>query len=563
MVLSMNSNINPQQVLDKLSELLRHKNTKRDTQKIPIKKESDSSALLTASDQFPYKLTYICKNGKHNLKNTTHKAENCWAEHPELCPPPRNRYKRKTSEGETHQTGMEALFTTACSPLASPFSLVINCGATHHMFNNRSLFSNFSERSESISTSNPSSNLICKGHGMVRILINKKSFTLLNCLFVPKLTKNLLSLLDLCKAPKTITRDNSTFQLSQNNQTFLSGQLINKLMVVFFNQPMANLTESSSNSPWHLCLGHPRNQVLKPIDNNSCDTCARGKMTALPFKGHFVEVTKPLDCLHLDIVGPISPPSKSGHRYFLTITLIENAQDRKIKRIITDGGGEFVNNQFKSLVTQSGFIHSVSPPYTPEHNGFAERANQIILDKARCLLLTSNLPNCYWAEAVNTATYLVNSIPTPSRNNQSPHLLWTGVALKIRMIRTFGCKVIFHVPRHCCNWKLAPTGEIGILLGITNESAYRILKISNNKVYISRHVTFFEKNFPTVNNCKESNNMIPNTSWNDFVEEEDEFYDCLEEVEEQASISEAHSEEESIPTNPGNERPGSPPRKRI
>ncbi|MBW0489775.1 hypothetical protein O181_029490 [Austropuccinia psidii MF-1] len=33
MVLSMNSNINPQHVLDKLSELLRHKNTKRYSQK--------------------------------------------------------------------------------------------------------------------------------------------------------------------------------------------------------------------------------------------------------------------------------------------------------------------------------------------------------------------------------------------------------------------------------------------------------------------------------------------------------------------------------------------------
>ncbi|MBW0584091.1 hypothetical protein O181_123806, partial [Austropuccinia psidii MF-1] len=324
MVLSMNSNINPQQVLDKLSELLRHKNSKRDAQKTPIKEENDSSALLTASDQFPYKLTYICKNSKHNIKNTTHKAKNCWAEHPELRPPPQNRYKRKTSEGKTHQTGMEALFTTACNPSTSPFSLVIDCGATHHMFNNRSLFSNFSEINESISTSDPSSNLMCKGQGTVKIIIDKNSFTLLNCLFVPKLTKNLVSLLDLCKDPITIARDNSTFQLSQNDQTFLSGQLINKLMVVFFNQPMANLTESPSNPPWHLHLGHPSNQVLKslglkPIDNNSCDTCTRGKMTALPFKGHFVEVTKPLDCLHLDVVGPISPPSKSGHPYFLTI----------------------------------------------------------------------------------------------------------------------------------------------------------------------------------------------------------------------------------------------------
>ncbi|MBW0542219.1 hypothetical protein O181_081934 [Austropuccinia psidii MF-1] len=104
------------------------------------------------------------------------------------------------------------------------------------------------------------------------------------------------------------------------------------------------------------------------------------------------------------------------------------------------------------------------------------------------------------------------------------------------MIRTFGCKVIFHIPTSRCNWKLDPTCKIGILLGITNESAYCILKISD-KVYISRHITFFENSFPTLNNCEESNNMIPNTSWNEFVEE-GKLYECLEEVEEQASISE-------------------------
>ncbi|MBW0564240.1 hypothetical protein O181_103955 [Austropuccinia psidii MF-1] len=160
--------------------------------------------------------------------------------------------------------------------------------------------------------------------------------------------------------------------------------------------------------------------------------------------------------------------------------------------------------------------------------------------------------------------YLVNSIPTPSRNNQSPYFLWTGVAPKIRMIRKFGCKVVFHVPRNRCSWKLAPTGEIGILLGITNESAYCILKISDNKVYTSRHVTFFENNFPTLSNCEESNNnMIPNTSWNDFVEEEDKFYNCLEEAEEQAPISEDQSEDMSISSNLDNKGQESPPRKRI
>ncbi|MBW0515081.1 hypothetical protein O181_054796 [Austropuccinia psidii MF-1] len=256
MVLSMNANINLQQVLNKLSELLRHKNAKRDSQKMTIKEKNDSSALLTTSNKFPYKLTYICQDGKHNIKNTTHKAKNFWAEHPELCPPP-------------------PLLSDADNTTLTSFSLAIDCGETHHMFNNRSLFSNFTESSgESISTSDPSSSLICKGQGTVKIIINNSSLTLLNCLYVR--------------------------------------QLINKLMVVSFDQPTINLTKNNPNTPWHSCLGHPSSQVLKSLglkpNNNPCDTCARGKMTSLPFKGNFVEVLKPLDCLHLDVVGPISPP---------------------------------------------------------------------------------------------------------------------------------------------------------------------------------------------------------------------------------------------------------------
>ncbi|MBW0461423.1 hypothetical protein O181_001138 [Austropuccinia psidii MF-1] len=94
MVLTMNSSINSQLVLDKLSDLLQHKNTKDTFQKgIKIEK-MDSSALLTNYTDYPYKLTYVFRDVKHNPKNTMHKPENCWAEHPELPPPPRNKNKK-------------------------------------------------------------------------------------------------------------------------------------------------------------------------------------------------------------------------------------------------------------------------------------------------------------------------------------------------------------------------------------------------------------------------------------------------------------------------------------
>ncbi|MBW0534369.1 hypothetical protein O181_074084, partial [Austropuccinia psidii MF-1] len=53
MVLTMNSNINPQIVLDKLSELIQHKNTKNSFQKEIKGEASQDSAFLTNSSNFP------------------------------------------------------------------------------------------------------------------------------------------------------------------------------------------------------------------------------------------------------------------------------------------------------------------------------------------------------------------------------------------------------------------------------------------------------------------------------------------------------------------------------
>ncbi|MBW0583466.1 hypothetical protein O181_123181 [Austropuccinia psidii MF-1] len=79
------------------------------------------------------------------------------------------------------------------------------------------------------------------------------------------------------------------------------------------------------------------------------------------------------------------------------------------------------------LASKCGVTHDHSPTATPQHNCFAERATQTILNKAKCLLIGSNLPKQYWAEAVNTATFLSNLMPTPSQDNLSPFSLWTIV----------------------------------------------------------------------------------------------------------------------------------------
>ena len=50
--------------------------------------------------------------------------------------------------------------------------------------------------------------------------------------------------------------------------------------------------------------------------------------------------------------------------------------------------------------------------YTPQQNGVNERKNITIMEMARCLMFEKGLPKKFWVEAVNTAVYLLNRLPT-------------------------------------------------------------------------------------------------------------------------------------------------------
>ena len=53
-------------------------------------------------------------------------------------------------------------------------------------------------------------------------------------------------------------------------------------------------------------------------------------------------------------------------------------------------------------------------------NRIAERTNRLIVIKARCLLLDSNLPQSFWPEAFDIAIYLLNRLPSISLDYNIP-----------------------------------------------------------------------------------------------------------------------------------------------
>ncbi|MBW0465597.1 hypothetical protein O181_005312 [Austropuccinia psidii MF-1] len=157
------------------------------------KKESNSSSLITSFEE-PHKIIFYCSNGKHNNRCTTHKKEHCWAKNPHLRP---SQQEKKPKNNPRSYRSIAQVLTTIGGAMSPMFNqVIIDCGATHHMFNAPEFFPNsFKNITSKVATGDSQSSLLALGIGNTELKCNGKVLKLENCLFVPKLKFNLISML--------------------------------------------------------------------------------------------------------------------------------------------------------------------------------------------------------------------------------------------------------------------------------------------------------------------------------------------------------------------------------
>ncbi|GJX09965.1 putative ribonuclease H-like domain-containing protein [Tanacetum coccineum] len=73
-----------------------------------------------------------------------------------------------------------------------------------------------------------------------------------------------------------------------------------------------------------------------------------------------------------------------------------------------------------------GIKKEFSVARTPQQNGVAERKNRALIEAARIMLVDSKLPTTFWAEAVNTACYVLNRVLVIKPHNKTPYELICG-----------------------------------------------------------------------------------------------------------------------------------------
>ncbi|HJL47402.1 MAG TPA: reverse transcriptase domain-containing protein, partial [Polyangiaceae bacterium LLY-WYZ-15_(1-7)] len=283
--------------------------------------------------------------------------------------------------------------------------------------------------------------------------------------------------------------------------------------------------------------GQPQRAILS-TNLQAPEAVVRGRMRALPFMSRPPPdrtLPPPGAVIYLDSCGPMIPshPHKfviysgaidAGSSYGrlypchrMTAEMARSTVDRfvadlsakmglaypiKPQVIISDQGAGYVAHSFREFLAQGQVQHRMSSTYTPEQNHMIERMWGVTFATGRVLLAAANLPPTFHPFALQTARWIHNRLPMPSRGNMSPFSIITRRLAKLAYLFAFGALCEYFVPkaRREGDKHFADRGVMGIYLGPSEESPASIVYVvSSKQIQVSRHVRCFEDRFPGVN----------------------------------------------------------------
>ncbi|KAE8714062.1 hypothetical protein F3Y22_tig00110201pilonHSYRG00172 [Hibiscus syriacus] len=213
---------------------------------------------------------------------------------------------------------------------------------------------------------------------------------------------------------------------------------------------------------WHKKLGHIKQHRLKFNTSNS-----RGKSV--------------LELVHSDVwQAPVT--SLGGAKYFVSV--IDDYSRRCWVHPIKKKSDVF--STFKNFKAQFTVAN------TPQQNRVAERMNITLLERTRAMLRDAGLEKSFWAEAVNTACYLVNQAPSTAIELKTPMEMWTGKPADYSNLHVFR-SIVYVMYNSQEISKLDPKSrKCKFLRYADGVKGYRLWDPTARKVIISRDVIFVE-----------------------------------------------------------------------
>jgi transposase InsO family protein len=249
-----------------------------------------------------------------------------------------------------------------------------------------------------------------------------------------------------------------------------------------------------------------------------CGICVQARHSRHPFPSRERVSQMSLERLHMDVCGPYPVQALDGSRYFLTIldegtdysvvhglTLksqatqcvkdtiaqLETQTGRRVQKISSDSGGEFLNSQLGEWYREKGIISEPTAAYSPQQNGRAERLNRTLQEMDRAQRFQAGVPDFLWLESVAHANYLRNRRPTAHSGTKTPYECMFCETPDVSKLHIFGAPAWSAVPREQLG-KLESRSRPGlyiprIYLG-TGGAGVRFLENGARRVVIRRDV---------------------------------------------------------------------------
>ncbi|MBW0529468.1 hypothetical protein O181_069183 [Austropuccinia psidii MF-1] len=415
-----------------------------------------------------------CKNGRHNPL-APHSEDKCFEIHPEKL----EVFRAQKAEREQGKSGSPKIFS-ALQVKTSPKTAILDSGASYSLFRDNSRFISTSVTRIPLSLADGSSIVAAEIGTAVISASDGSPIHLRNSLVIPSVTTPLISLSPFLKRHcLLIGMGDSVKLIDKDGNPLLEGSLKDKVVSISLKgSSISKINTLVNMKTIHKALGHPSLKYarkMRPDIDFSCvkwEVCLISKSHCLPFQGEFPNPESPLQVIHPDLCGPITPMSKG---------------------VVTNNGGEFTSNEFKTLFEVSGIQNTLTALHTPQQNPFVERANRSFLECTRCLLLDSKLPHQWWGESISTATYLLNHTPVASLHFRTPFELLFGKKLKMPNLHPSGCLVYININRCNISLKLTPRANKGLFLGyLEGQKNFKVFNFDTGKYQVTHDCMFLD-----------------------------------------------------------------------
>ena len=257
---------------------------------------------------------------------------------------------------------------------------------------------------------------------------------------------------------------------------------------------------------------------VKDANMSVCYDCLQGRMKAQPSDPTTDHDWRPMEKIGIDFKGYFAVMSYHHYKGFMLmcdyntnyvyVALVKSKSEHvavldkflreevlyrgySMKVLQSDSESIFKSKAVEQWLSKNNIKLQLSAPYMHWQNGQVEVYVGIIMDKARTMMCSYNVPQRFWEFAIVMAVHIVNMFPGKNKNESAYELL-NHVKPDVSRLVPFYAPGVFHVTKEERRDTWSPKAEPCRMLGYSKQhlNTYIILRISTGQVLCRSNCVF-------------------------------------------------------------------------